>query len=113
MGLLCGPRLPQRSLNKHGAAQAGPFARETHGNLTLKLTVVRVQRTLRNTCGTDLAEVEVDEVLRLVGHIRAEVAADHGVPGGVVLPQHASPLLALPVIRQSLALTTSKYMHLT
>ena len=33
----------------------------------------------------DLAQVEVDEVLRLVGHIRAEVTADDAMPGGVVL----------------------------
>merc|ERR1719152_445877 len=32
-----------------------------------------------------LAEVEVDEVLRLVGHVRAEVAPDDRVPGRVVL----------------------------
>ena len=33
----------------------------------------------------DLAQVEVDEVLRLVGHIGAEVTADDAMPGGVVL----------------------------
>ena len=33
----------------------------------------------------DLAEVEVDEVLRLVRHVRAEVAADDAVPRRVVL----------------------------
>ena len=33
----------------------------------------------------DLTEVEVDEVLGLVGHVRAEVTADDAVPGGVVL----------------------------
>ncbi len=33
----------------------------------------------------NLAEVEVDEVLRLVGHVRAEVAADDAVPGRGVL----------------------------
>jgi hypothetical protein len=32
-----------------------------------------------------LAEVEVDEVLGLVRHVGAEVAANDGVPGGVVL----------------------------
>ena len=34
---------------------------------------------------SDLTEVEVDEVLGLVGHIRAEVTADNAMPGGVVL----------------------------
>jgi len=33
----------------------------------------------------DLAEVEVDEVLGLVGDVGAEVAAHDAVPGGVVL----------------------------
>jgi hypothetical protein len=33
----------------------------------------------------DLAEVEVDEVLGLVGDVRSEVAADDAVPCGVVL----------------------------
>ena len=33
----------------------------------------------------DLAEVEVDEVLRLVGHVRTEVAAHNAVPRRVVL----------------------------
>jgi len=33
----------------------------------------------------DLTKVEVDEVLGLVGHVGAEVAADDGMPGGVVL----------------------------
>jgi len=33
----------------------------------------------------DLAEVEVDEVLGLVGDVAAEVAADDAMPGGVVL----------------------------
>merc|ERR1740117_1038011 len=33
----------------------------------------------------DLAEVEVDEVLGLVGHVGAEVTADNRVPGRVVL----------------------------
>ena len=32
-----------------------------------------------------MTEVEVDEVLGLVGDVRAEVAADDAVPGGVVL----------------------------
>ena len=32
-----------------------------------------------------LSKVEVDEVLGLVGHIGAEVAAHNAVPGGVVL----------------------------
>ena len=34
---------------------------------------------------SDLTKVEVDEVLGLVGHVRAEVTADNAVPGGVVL----------------------------
>eukprot|EP00455_Lapot_gusevi_P003770 TRINITY_DN1152_c0_g1_i13.p1 TRINITY_DN1152_c0_g1~~TRINITY_DN1152_c0_g1_i13.p1 ORF type:complete len:127 (-),score=0.67 TRINITY_DN1152_c0_g1_i13:76-456(-) len=34
---------------------------------------------------SDLAEVEVDEVLRLVGDIAAEVTANDAVPRGVVL----------------------------
>ena len=34
---------------------------------------------------SDLTEVEVDEVLGLVGHIGAEVTADDAMPGGVVL----------------------------
>ena len=33
----------------------------------------------------DLTQVEVDEVLGLVGHIGAEVTADDAMPGGVVL----------------------------
>ena len=33
----------------------------------------------------DLTEVEVDEMLGLVGNVGAEVAAHDGVPGGVVL----------------------------
>ncbi|GMR61551.1 hypothetical protein PMAYCL1PPCAC_31746, partial [Pristionchus mayeri] len=33
----------------------------------------------------DLSEVEVDEVLRLVGDVAAEVTPDDAVPGGVVL----------------------------
>ena len=33
----------------------------------------------------DLTEVEVDEMLSLMGHVRAEVAAHDAVPGGVVL----------------------------
>jgi len=33
----------------------------------------------------DLTEVKVDEVLRLVRDVGAEVAADDAVPGGVVL----------------------------
>ena len=32
----------------------------------------------------DLSEIEVDEVLGLVGDIGAEVATDHTVPGGSV-----------------------------
>ena len=34
---------------------------------------------------SDLAKVEIDEVLGLVGHIGAEVTADNAMPGGVVL----------------------------
>jgi hypothetical protein len=34
---------------------------------------------------SNLTEVEVDEVLGLVGYIRAEVTADNAMPGGVVL----------------------------
>ena len=34
---------------------------------------------------THLPEVEIDEVLRLVGHVRAEVAPHNAVPGRVVL----------------------------
>ena len=34
---------------------------------------------------SDLTKVEVDEVLGLVSHVRAEVTADNAVPGGVVL----------------------------
>uniref|UniRef100_A0A3B4WGY9 Uncharacterized protein n=1 Tax=Seriola lalandi dorsalis TaxID=1841481 RepID=A0A3B4WGY9_SERLL len=34
---------------------------------------------------SNLAQVEVDEVLRLVCDVRAKVAADDAVPGGVVL----------------------------
>ncbi|GMR42062.1 hypothetical protein PMAYCL1PPCAC_12257, partial [Pristionchus mayeri] len=33
----------------------------------------------------DLSEIEVDEVLRLMGHVTAEVAADDAMPGWVVL----------------------------
>jgi len=33
---------------------------------------------------SDLAEVEVDKVLGLVGHIGAEVTADNTMPGWVV-----------------------------
>ena len=32
-----------------------------------------------------MSQVEVDEVLRLVRHVAAEIAADDGVPCGVVL----------------------------
>jgi len=32
-----------------------------------------------------LPHVEVDEVLRLVGHVGTEVSADYTMPGGVVL----------------------------
>lgn len=32
-----------------------------------------------------MSQVEVDEVLRLVRYVRAEVTADDAVPGGVVL----------------------------
>jgi len=39
----------------------------------------------------DLAEVEVDEVLGLVGHIGAEVAAHNAVPGWVV-PEGERPI---------------------
>jgi hypothetical protein len=34
---------------------------------------------------SNLTEIEVDEVLGLVGHIWAEVTADNAMPGGVVL----------------------------
>lgn len=34
---------------------------------------------------TDLAQIEVDEVLGLVRNVRAEVAADNAVPGHAVL----------------------------
>ena len=34
---------------------------------------------------SDLAKVEIDEVLGLVGHVRAEVTADDAVPRRVVL----------------------------
>ena len=33
----------------------------------------------------DLSQVEIDEVLCLVGHVTSEVPSDDAVPGGVVL----------------------------
>uniref|UniRef100_A0A3B5K1U3 Uncharacterized protein n=1 Tax=Takifugu rubripes TaxID=31033 RepID=A0A3B5K1U3_TAKRU len=35
-----------------------------------------------------LAQVEVNEMLRLVGHVAAEVPPDDAVPGGIVLLPH-------------------------
>ena len=53
---------------------------QERGLLTTLTTLPRLEEK-----NGDLAEVEVDEVLRLVGNVRAEVAANDCVPRRVVL----------------------------